>query len=65
MEACVRSYLEHRRDQLQARELRKLAVALREKQAKLHPMQERYWSQLWANRRTEGVTGFVMIRPEK
>lgn len=59
----VLAYLERERDRLQAKELRRLAESLREEQTKLRPMQEQYWTRLWANRRTEGEAGFVMIRP--
>ncbi len=63
MEEIVFAYLKKEKARLERKELCKIAENLREKQAELRPMQERYWDTLWANRRTEGDSGFVMVRP--
>lgn len=63
MNPLAAAYLKRQHDRLQSREIRRLAVEIKEKQAKLAPMQKRYRDNLWKNRRMDGPTGFVMVRP--
>lgn len=44
-------------------DLHQLIAEMRRAQAELAPILERYNATLWANRRTEGPQGFVMVRP--